>query len=44
LGGRGAPNVDGEAPRVASGWFLHVEDGTLTPAVGSGPAAERSVE
>ncbi|HEV2093411.1 MAG TPA: hypothetical protein VGR18_09635 [Rubrobacter sp.] len=31
--GRGAPNVDGEAPRVASGWFRHVEDGTPLPAV-----------
>jgi hypothetical protein len=31
---RGAPNVDGEAPRVASGWFRHVEDGTpLPPAI-----------
>jgi len=30
--GRGAPNVDGEAPRVASGWFRHVDDGTLLPA------------
>ncbi len=29
--GRGAPNVDGEAPRVASGWFRHVEDGTPYP-------------
>jgi hypothetical protein len=36
--GRGAPNVDGEAPRVASGWFRHVEDGTPLPAVdGVGP-------
>ena len=26
--GRGAPNLDGEAPRVASGWFRHVRDGT----------------
>ncbi len=42
--GRGAPNVDGEAPRVASGWFRHVEDGTPLPAVGPGPATERSVE
>ena len=31
--GRGAPNVDGEAPRVASGWFRHVEDGTPLPAI-----------
>jgi len=30
--GRGAPNVDGEAPRVASGWFRHVDDGTPLPA------------
>jgi hypothetical protein len=27
-GGIGAPNVDGEAPRVAVGWFRHVVDGT----------------
>ena len=26
--GRGAPNVDGEAPRVAKDWFRHVVDGT----------------
>jgi hypothetical protein len=25
---RGAPNVDGEAPRVAKDWFRHVVDGT----------------
>jgi hypothetical protein len=31
--GRGAPNVDGEAPRMASGWFRHVEDGMPLPAV-----------
>jgi hypothetical protein len=31
-GGRGAPNVDGEAPRVAAGWFRHVDDGTPLPA------------
>jgi len=42
--GRGAPNVDGEAPRVASGWFHHVGDGTPLPAIGPGPATERSVE
>ncbi|QIN81867.1 hypothetical protein GBA63_03845 [Rubrobacter tropicus] len=30
--GRGAPNVDGEAPRVAWDWFRHVDDGTLLPA------------
>lgn len=42
--GRGAPNVDGEAPRVASGWFHHVGDGAPLPAVGPGPATERRVE
>ena len=31
--GRGAPNVDGEAPRVAAGWFRHAEDGTPLPAI-----------
>jgi hypothetical protein len=31
--GRGAPNVDGEAPRVAKGWFRHVVDGTPLTAV-----------
>jgi hypothetical protein len=31
-GGRGAPNVDGEAPRVAAGWFRHVDAGTPRPA------------
>ena len=41
--GRGAPNLDGEAPRVASGWFRHVQDGTPLPAVGPGPATDRSV-
>ena len=30
--GRGAPNLDGEAPRVASGWFRHVHDGSPLPA------------
>ena len=40
--GRGAPNVDGEAPRVASGWFRHVQDGTPLHAVGS--ATKRGVE
>ena len=30
--GRGAPNVDGEAPRAAVGWFRHVDDGTPLPA------------
>lgn len=41
--GRGAPNLDGEAPRTASGWFHHVGDGTSLPAVEPGPAPERSV-
>ena len=31
--GRGAPNVDGEAPRVAKDWFRHVVDGTPLTAV-----------
>lgn len=31
--GRGAPNVDGGAPRVASGWFRHVEDGATLPEI-----------
>ena len=30
---RGAPNVDGEAPRVAKDWFRHVDDGTPLTAV-----------
>jgi hypothetical protein len=30
--GRGAPNVDGKAPRVAKDWFRHVVDGTPLPA------------
>jgi len=30
---RGAPNVDGEAPRVAKDWFGHVDDGTPLTAV-----------
>jgi hypothetical protein len=35
--GRGAPNVDGEAPRVAKDWFRHVVDGTpLTAVVAKG--------
>lgn len=29
--GRGAPNVDGEAPRVADDWFRHPDDGTPLP-------------
>jgi hypothetical protein len=31
--GRSAPNVDGEAPRVANDWFRHVVDGTPLTAV-----------
>ncbi len=31
--GRSAPNVDGEAPRVAKDWFRHVVDGTPLTAV-----------
>jgi hypothetical protein len=31
--GRGAPNVDGSAPHVASDWFRHVVDGTPLSAV-----------
>jgi hypothetical protein len=31
--GRGAPNVDGSAPRVASDWFRHVIDDTALSAV-----------
>jgi hypothetical protein len=31
--GRGAPNVDGEASRVAKDWFRHVVDGTPLTAV-----------
>ena len=31
--GRGAPNVDGEAPRVAKDWFRHVVDGTPLTAI-----------
>jgi hypothetical protein len=42
--GRGAPNVDGEAPRVASGWFRHVEDDTPLTAVGSGSTSGGCVE
>ena len=42
--GRGAPNVDGEAPRVASGWFRHVEDDTPLTAVGSDSASGGRVE
>jgi hypothetical protein len=34
---RGAPNVDGEAPRVAKDWFRHVDDDTpLTTVVARG--------
>jgi len=42
--GLGAPNLDGEAPRVASGWFRSVEDGTPLPAVGPGLVTEPGVE
>lgn len=35
--GCGAPNLDGEAPRVASGWFRHVRDGTPLTAAPVGP-------
>ncbi|MBA3424347.1 MAG: hypothetical protein H0U04_07320 [Rubrobacter sp.] len=42
--GRGAPNLDGEAPRVASGWFRSVGDGTPLPAVGPGLVTEPGVE
>ncbi len=31
--GRGAPNVDGAAPRVATGWFRHVLEGTPLPQI-----------
>ena len=31
--GRGAPNVDGAAPRVATGWFRHVLEGTPLPRI-----------
>jgi hypothetical protein len=31
----GAPNVDGEAPRVAKDWFRHVDDGTPLTAEGA---------
>jgi hypothetical protein len=31
--GRGAPNVDGEAPRIALDWFRYVVDSTPLPAV-----------
>jgi hypothetical protein len=31
--GRGAPNVDGEAPHVATDWFRHVVDDTPLTAV-----------
>jgi len=35
--GRGAPNVDGEAPRAAKDWFRHVVDDTpLTAVVAKG--------
>jgi hypothetical protein len=31
--GRGAPNLDGHAPRVAAGWFRHPHDGSPLPQV-----------
>ena len=31
--GRGAPNVDGSAPRIAADWFRHVVDATPLSAV-----------
>ena len=34
--GHGSPNVDGDAPRGASDWFRHVEDGTPLPPVVTG--------
>lgn len=38
--GRGAPNVDGAAPRVATGWFRHVLEGTpLSRIIGDGARA-----
>jgi hypothetical protein len=33
--GRGAPNLDGEAPRVPLGWFRHVRDGSPLTAGGA---------
>jgi len=36
--------LDGEAPRVASGWFRSVEDSTPLPAVGPGLVTEPGVE
>ena len=33
---RGAPNLDGEAPRVASDWFRHVHDGTPLSTIVTG--------
>ncbi len=42
---RGAPNVDGEAPRVATGWFRHVSDGTsLTAVLATGWDARRATD
>jgi len=41
----GAPNVDGEAPRIASGWFRGVLDGTPLPEVmASGDPDDRRAE
>lgn len=34
--GRGAPNLDGEAPRVPLDWFRHVHDGSPLMAGGAG--------
>lgn len=39
---RGAPNPDGEAPRVASDWFRHVRDGTPLPAAVAEGRARRA--
>jgi hypothetical protein len=36
----GAPNVDGEAPRVAKDWFRLVDDGTPPTAVVGGDENE----
>ena len=36
----GAPNVDGEAPRVAKDWFRPVDDGTPPTAVVGGDENE----
>ncbi len=36
--GRGAPNVDGEAPRVARGWFHRISDGRPLEEAAGAPA------